>query len=79
MMFSLLFTDFFDTVGALVGVSSRVDFLDEKRRLPRAKQALMAYAVATRAGAVLGTSTVTTYVESASELRKDEEQGLPQL
>jgi AGZA family xanthine/uracil permease-like MFS transporter len=65
-MFTFLFTDFFDTVGTLVGVSSRADFRDEERRLPTGKQALMADAIATCAGAVMGTSTVTAYVESAS-------------
>ena len=66
IMFTFLFTDFFDTVGTLVGVPSRADFRDEERRLPRAKQTLMADAIATCAGAVMGTSTVTAYVESAS-------------
>jgi len=76
IMFTFLFTDFFDTVGTLVGVSSRADFLDEEGRLPRAKQALMADAIATCAGAVMGTSTVTTYVESASGVEEGGRTGL---
>ncbi|HIH74474.1 MAG TPA: NCS2 family permease [Methanosarcina sp.] len=76
IMFTFLFTDFFDTVGTLVGVASRADFLDEDGKLPRAKQALMADAVATCAGAVLGTSTVTTYVESASGVEAGGRTGL---
>lgn len=76
IMFTFLFTDFFDTVGTLVGVSSRADFLDEEGKLPKAKQALMADAIATCAGAVLGTSTVTTYVESASGVEEGGRTGL---
>jgi len=60
------FIDLFDTLGTLIGVSSKAGFLDENGKLPKIKGALMADAVATTAGAVLGTSTVTTFVESAS-------------
>jgi len=63
---SFLFVDIFDTLGTLIGVSSKAGFLDENGKLPKIKGALMADAVATTAGAVLGTSTVTTFVESAS-------------
>ncbi|MBQ7924826.1 MAG: NCS2 family permease [Lachnospiraceae bacterium] len=66
IVFSFLFVDIFDTLGTLIGVSSKADMLDEDGKLPRIKGALMADAVATTAGAVLGTSTTTTYVESAS-------------
>ena len=66
VMFSFLFVDLFDTLGTLIGVATKADMLDEEGKLPRIKGALMADAVATTAGAVLGTSTVTTYVESAS-------------
>ncbi|HLT58838.1 MAG TPA: NCS2 family permease [Limnochordales bacterium] len=61
-----LFVDFFDTMGTLVGVSTRAGFLDPQGRLPRVQQAMLADAFATVGGAVFGTSTVTTYVESAS-------------
>jgi flagellar motor switch protein FliM len=63
---TFLFVDFFDTVGTLVGVATKAKMLDEKGHLPGAKKALMADAIGTTAGALLGTSTVTTYVESAA-------------
>ena len=66
VMFAFLFVDVFDTLGTLIGVASKADMLDKEGKLPRVKGALMADAVATTAGAVLGTSTVTTFVESAS-------------
>ncbi len=66
IVFSFLFVDIFDTLGTLIGVSSKADMLDEDGKLPRIKGALLADAVATTAGAILGTSTTTTYVESAS-------------
>ncbi|MBQ8496349.1 MAG: NCS2 family permease [Clostridia bacterium] len=66
IIFSFLFVDLFDTLGTLIGVSSKANMLDEEGRLPNIKPALMADAVATSAGAVLGTSTTTTFVESAS-------------
>ena len=66
VMLSFLFVDLFDTMGTLIGVASKADMLDEKGRLPRIRGALMADAVGTSLGAVLGTSTVSTYVESSS-------------
>jgi len=66
VIFAFLFVDLFDTLGTLIGVASKAKMLDEKGRLPRVKPALMADAIGTSAGAVLGTSTVTTFVESAS-------------
>lgn len=66
IVFSFLFVDLFDTLGTLIGVSHKAGFLDKEGKLPRIKGALMADAVGTTAGAVLGTSTVTTFVESAS-------------
>lgn len=65
-MLVFLFVDIFDTIGTLSGVGKRAGFIDANGELPRANQALMADAIATTVGAVLGTSTVTTYVESAS-------------
>lgn len=66
VVLSFLFVDLFDTLGTLVGVSTKAGMLDEEGKLPGIKSALMADAVATTAGAVLGTSTVTTFVESSS-------------
>ena len=66
VIFAFLFVDLFDTLGTLIGVSTKAGFLDKEGKLPRIKGALFADAVATTFGAVLGTSTVTTFVESAS-------------
>lgn len=66
VVFSFLFVDLFDTLGTLIGVSSKAGMLDKDGKLPKIKGALMADAVGTTAGAVLGTSTVTTFVESAA-------------
>ena len=66
VMLSFLFVDMFDTIGTLIGVSSKANMLDEKGRLPAVKPALLADAIATSSGAVLGTSTTTTFVESAA-------------
>ena len=65
-MISLLFVDIFDTAGTLVGVAQHADYLDEKGNLPKAGGALLADAIGTTGGALFGTSTVTTYVESAA-------------
>ena len=66
VVFTFLFVDFFDTVGTLVGVCSKANMLDEEGNVPNAGRALMADAVATSAGALMGVSTVTTYVESST-------------
>lgn len=66
VVLTFFFVDFFDTIGTLVGVVSRGNMLDKNGHLPRAKQALLADAIGTSAGAVLGVSTVTSYVESTS-------------
>lgn len=63
---TFLFVDFFDTVGTLIGVCSKADMLDEDGNVPNVGRALMADAIGTTAGAVLGVSTVTTYVESST-------------
>ena len=76
VMFSFLFVDLFDTLGTLIGVASKADMLDEDGKLPRIKGALMADSIATCAGAVLGTSTTTTYVESASGVTEGGRTGL---
>ena len=64
--FAFLFVDLFDTLGTLIGVATKANMLDKDGRLPHIKPALLADAIGTSAGAVLGTSTVTTFVESAS-------------
>lgn len=66
VIFSFLFVDIFDTLGTLMGVTTKAGMLDKEGRLPGIKRVLMADAVATAAGAVLGTSTVTTFVESST-------------
>ena len=66
IMFSLFFVDMFDTLGTLIGVSSRAKMLDEDGKLPRIKQCLKADSLATIVGAIVGTPTTTTFVESAS-------------
>ncbi len=76
VIFAFLFVDMFDTIGTLIGVSSKANMLDENGRLPHIKGALLADAVATTAGAVLGTSTTTTFVESASGVTEGGRTGL---
>lgn len=66
VLLSFLFVDMFDTIGTLIGVSDKAGMLDKAGKLPRVKQALLADAIATSAGAVLGTSTTTTFVESSA-------------
>ncbi|NLK38304.1 MAG: NCS2 family permease [Epulopiscium sp.] len=76
VVFAFLFVDLFDTLGTLVGVSTKAGFLDKNGQLPKVKGALLADAVATTGGAVLGTSTVTTFVESASGVAEGGRTGL---
>ncbi len=76
IVFAFLFVDMFDTIGTLIGVSEKANFLDKNGKLPRLKQALLADAVATTAGAMLGTSTTTTFVESASGVAEGGRTGL---
>ena len=76
VMFSFLFVDLFDTLGTLIGVASKADMLDEDGRLPHIKGALMADSIGTCVGAVLGTSTTTTFVESASGVTEGGRTGL---
>jgi len=79
IIFAFLFVDLFDTLGTLIGVASKANMLDEQGRLPRIKGALMADAIGTTAGALLGTSTVTTYVESAAGVAEGGRTGLTAL
>lgn len=76
VVFAFLFVDIFDTLGTLIGVASKANMLDKDGKLPRIKGALMADAVATTAGAIFGTSTTTTYVESASGVTAGGKTGL---
>ncbi len=76
---TFLFVDLFDTVGTLVGVATKGSLLDKEGRLPEAKQAFMADAIGTCVGAVLGTSTVTSFVESASGVAAGGRSGLTAL
>ena len=76
IVFTFLFIDLFDTMGTLIGVSTRANMIDNKGRIPRPNQAFMADAIATTAGAMLGTSTTTTYVESASGVAQGGRSGL---
>ena len=79
IVMSFLFVDIFDTLGTLIGVATKADMLDDQGRLPGIKPALMADAIGTTAGAVLGTSTVTTFVESASGVAAGGRTGLTAL
>lgn len=76
VMFAFLFVDLFDTLGTLIGVASKADMLDKDGKLPKIKGALMADALGTTAGAVFGTSTTTTFVESASGVSEGGRTGL---
>lgn len=76
VILAFLFVDLFDTIGTLIGVSSKAGMLDEEGKLPRVKGALLADAIATTAGAMLGTSTTTTYVESSSGVAEGGRTGL---
>ena len=76
VIFAFLFVDMFNTIGTLIGVSSKADMLDEQGKLARIKGALCADSVATAAGAVLGVSTTTTFVESASGVLEGGRTGL---
>lgn len=79
IMFAFLFVDMFDTLGTLIGVASKADMLDEKGKLPNIRGALLSDAVGTSIGAVCGTSTVTTFVESASGVAEGGRTGLTSL
>lgn len=79
VLFTFLFVDMFDTVGTLVGVSDKAGMLTKDGKVPRAKQALFADSIGTTVGAILGTSTVTTYVESASGVAEGGKTGLTAL
>lgn len=79
IMFAFLFVDMFDTLGTLIGVASKADMLDKDGKLPKIKGALLSDAIGTSVGAVCGTSTVTTFVESASGVAEGGRTGLTSI
>jgi AGZA family xanthine/uracil permease-like MFS transporter len=79
VLFAFLFVDMFDTIGTLVGVATKADMLDRNEKLPRIKNALLADAIATSVGAVFGTSTTTTYVESSAGVGAGARTGLASM
>ena len=79
VVFAFLFVDVFDTLGTVIGVATKADMLNEEGRLPAIKPVLLADAIGTTAGAVLGTSTITTFVESASGVAAGGRTGLTAL
>ena len=79
VLLTFLFVDMFETVGTLVGVSSKAGMLDKDGKVPRVKQALFADSIGTISGAIFGTSIVTTYVESASGVAEGGRTGLTAL
>jgi AGZA family xanthine/uracil permease-like MFS transporter len=79
VIFAFLFVDMFDTLGTLIGVSAKADMLDEDGKLPEIKPALLADAIATTSGAVLGTSTTTTFVESSAGVAEGGKTGLTSM
>lgn len=76
VIFAFLFVDMFDTIGTLIGVSAKADMLDKDGKLPKIKGALLADAIATTVGAIFGTSTATTFVESAAGVAEGGRTGL---
>ena len=79
VLLTFLFVDMFDTVGTLIGVSTKAKLIDQDGKIPRVKQALLADAVGTTVGACVGTSTVTTYVESATGVEEGGRSGMTAL
>lgn len=79
VVFSFLFVDLFDTLGTLMGVANKAGFLNQKGELPRIKQAFLADAIGTSVGALLGTSTVTTFVESSAGVAEGGRTGLASI
>ncbi len=79
IMFAFMFVDIFDTMGTLIGVSTKANMLDKEGKLPRIRGALLSDSIATSVGAIFGTSTVTTFVESASGVAEGGRTGLTAL
>ena len=76
VVFAFLFVDLFDNAGTLIGLAHRAGFLDKEGKLPRIRQALVTDSVAAMGGAVLGTSTTTSYIESAAGIKEGGRTGL---
>ncbi|MBR6746759.1 MAG: NCS2 family permease, partial [Muribaculaceae bacterium] len=76
IVFALLFVDLFDTVGTIIGVTTRANMIDKNGKIPRLKQAFLTDAIATTGGAIMGTSTVTTFVESTAGIEEGGRSGL---
>lgn len=76
IIFAFLFVDMFDTLGTVIGVANKADMLDKDGKLPKIREVLLADAIATSAGAVLGTSTTTTFVESSAGVAEGGRTGL---
>ena len=76
VVFTLLFMDMFDTIGTIVGVATKTGMIDKNGKIPRLKQAFMVDAIGTTVGSMLGTSTITTFVESASGVGEGGRTGL---
>ncbi len=76
IVFTLLFVDLFDTVGTIIGVTTRANMIDKNGKIPRLKQAFLTDAIATTGGAIMGTSTVTTFVESSAGIEEGGRSGL---
>lgn len=79
IIFTFLFVDMFDTVGTLIGCATKADILEKDGSIPKCKEALFADAIGTTVGAMLGTSTVTTYVESSAGVTEGGKTGLTSL
>lgn len=79
IVFTFLFVDMFDTVGTLIGCATKADILEKDGTIPKCKEALFADAIGTTVGAMLGTSTVTTYVESSAGVTEGGKTGLTSL
>ena len=79
IVFTFLFVDMFDTVGTLIGCATKADLIKKDGTIANVKQALFADAIGTTVGAMLGTSTVTTYVESSSGISEGGKTGLTAL
>ena len=78
-IFALVFMDIFNTIGTLIGAAAKTEMMDEKGNVKNIKQAMMADAIGTSLGAILGTSTVTTYVESGSGIAEGGRTGMTAL
>ncbi len=76
IVFTFLFVDLFDTIGTIIGVTTRANMIDKDGKIPRLKQAFLVDAIGTTGGAILGTSTVTTFVESAAGVEVGGRSGL---